>query len=389
MAGRGEGKTRRGSETSRMWSTESKNWFGVDPSECRGALVGRTAGEVRDTMIEGESGILAVCPPWNTPKYEPSKRRLTWPSGAMATTYTADEPDQLRGPQHHWAWGDEVATWKYTETYDNLQMGLRLGTHPRQIFTTTPRPVSLIRNMIEKWKVGDPNIQVTTGSSFANKSNLTDRFFSEVIAPYLGTERGRQEIYGELLEEAAGALWTREQIDILRVTEAPETMKRIVIGVDPAGGGGDEIGIVAAGLGGDDHWYVLADVSLRAKPEAWAKKVTDLYHLVKADYIAAETNYGGDMVQSTLRVADRFVSVRPVTATRGKALRAQPISLAYSQGLVHHVGTFNRLEDQMVNWVPEEKNQDSPDRLDALVWALTALKAGQKPASLLSALKGL
>lgn len=386
IAGRGYGKTRTGAETIRAWQETGKY--------SRFALIGRTPADVRDTMIEGESGILAISPPTNYPKFEPSKRRLTWPNGAIATTYTSQEPDVLRGPQHDAAWGDEVATWRYMETYDNLQMGLRLGSSPRQIFTTTPRPVALIRQLVKRAAdekaheatAANPKVVVTRGSSYANRSNLTPQFFEEVIAPYEGTERGRQEVYGELLEEAEGALWTRSAIDDTRVTAMPGTMRRIVVAIDPAGGGGDEIGIVVAGLGGDKEWYVLEDASLRGRPEAWAARAVEMYRKHNADLIVAEKNYGGDMVESTIRTAERGVPVKMVTASRGKAIRAEPISFAYSKGKIHHVGSFDALEDQMCNWSPTESTY-SPDRLDALVWAMTELRAGIGGGTLRSALR--
>ena len=386
IAGRGYGKTRTGAETIRAWQETGKY--------SRFALIGRTPADVRDTMIEGESGILAISPPTNYPKFEPSKRRLTWPNGAIATTYTSQEPDVLRGPQHDAAWGDEVATWRYMETYDNLQMGLRLGSSPRQIFTTTPRPVALIRQLVKRAAdekahestAGNPKVVVTRGSSYVNRSNLTPQFFEEVIAPYEGTERGRQEVYGELLEEAEGALWTRSAIDDTRVTAVPGTMRRIVVAIDPAGGGGDEIGIVVAGLGGDKEWYVLEDASLRGRPEAWAARAVEMYRKHNADLIVAEKNYGGDMVESTIRTAERGVPVKMVTASRGKAIRAEPISFAYSKGKIHHVGSFDALEDQMCNWSPTESTY-SPDRLDALVWAMTELRAGIGGGTLRSALR--
>tara|TARA_R110000744_G_scaffold25522_8_gene63281 strand:- start:1303 stop:2151 length:849 start_codon:yes stop_codon:yes gene_type:complete len=280
------------------------------------------------------------------------------------------------------------------ETYDNLQMGLRLGNSPRQIFTTTPRPVALIRQLVKRAAdekaheatAANPKVVVTRGSSYANRSNLTPQFFEEVIAPYEGTERGRQEVYGELLEEAEGALWTRSAIDETRVTAVPGTMRRIVVAIDPAGGGGDEIGIVVAGLGGDKEWYVLEDASLRGRPEVWAAKAVEMYRKHSADLIVAEKNYGGDMVESTIRTAERGVPVKMVTASRGKAIRAEPISFAYSKGKIHHVGSFDALEDQMCNWSPTESNY-SPDRLDALVWAMTELRAGIGGGTLRSALR--
>ena len=369
ISGRGYGKTRTGAESIRRLQESGKyHRFG---------LVGRTASDVRDTMIEGESGILAISPHWNRPKYESSKRRITWPNGAIATAYSAEKPDQLRGPQHDAVWGDEMAAWgkRVDETYSNIQFGLRLGQRPIQIYTTTPRPVSILRKLVKRWKEEDPAIYVTEGSSYENRDNLTPQFYSEVIAPFIGTEIGRQEIYGQLLEEAEGALWKRAHIDNFRVEKVPATLRTIVVAVDPAGGGGDEIGIVVCARGTGDHWYVLEDASMRGTPEAWGRRVLEMYSKWQADYVVAEVNYGGEMVQSTIRVASSSIPVQVVTASRGKAPRAQPIAFAYSKGQVHHVREFDNLEDQMVNWVPEEANW-SPDRMDALVWGLTALKVG-------------
>ncbi len=301
----------------------------------------------------------------------------------MCTTYTDAEPEQLRGPQHDAVWGDELGTWVHQETFDNIQMGLRLGNQPRQIYTTTPRPKQLIRRLVEREAdeiargipIEKRSVIIARGSSYANRANLTPIFYEEVIAPYEGTEIGRQEIYGELLEEAEGALWTREMIDKQRMRFAPETLVKVVIGVDPAGGGRDETGIVVAGRD-RENWYVLEDCTIRGRPETWASRVARAAEKWDADYVVAEKNYGGEMVESTIKNADAGLRVRMVNASRGKAVRAQPISLAYERGKVFHVGELNQLEDQMTNWVPEESDY-SPDRLDALVWALTELKAGR------------
>jgi phage terminase large subunit-like protein len=385
MSGRGYGKTRVGAETVRIWEEDSEELFGIPRGKMRIALVGRTAADVRDTMIEGESGILATSPPWNYPIYQPSIRRLTWPSGTIATLFSAEEPDLLRGPQHHAAWGDEVATWKKLDTYDNLQMGLRLGKNPKQIFTTTPRPIKLIRDLVRRSEEGNENIRVTRGSTYENRSNLAETFYDDIIYKYEGTRTGRQELMGELLWDVEGSLWGLDMIDKTRVTHAP-ALKQVAVAIDPAGGGPDEIGIVATGKGVDDHWYVLADKSLRGRPETWAMTAVHLYHQLRADYIVAEKNYGGDMVEAVIKNADPDVPVKMVTASRGKHVRAQPASLAYERELVHHVGTFSELEDQMCNWVPEDSDF-SPDRLDALIWGLTSLKVGRRSGGFLSAIR--
>lgn len=362
LAGRGFGKTRTGAETIRQWVEESQ-------TPIRVALVGATAGDTRDVMVEGESGILACSPPWFYPHYQPSKRRLVWPNGSMATLYSADEPARLRGPQHHKAWADEAAVWKYIEAWDNLMFGLRLGDHPQCVVTTTPKRVKLIRDLLN-----DSSCIVTKGRTVDNMVNLAQGFINTIIKKYEGTAIGRQELDAELLEDAEGSLWKRKQIEELRISykQCPK-LKRIVIGVDPSGGDGvnsAECGIVAAGLGHDDKGYVLDDLSLRASPNRWAKVAVDAYHRRKADRIVAEVNYGGQMVEAVIRTVDSSVSFRAVTATRGKEVRAEPIAALYEQKRVHHVGTFALLEDEMCTWVPGTK---SPNRMDALVWALTEL----------------
>jgi phage terminase large subunit-like protein len=320
-------------------------------------------------MIEGESGILACSPPWFMPKYQPSKRRLIWPNGAQATTYSADKPDQLRGPQHTKAWGDERASWQYDDAYDQLMFGLRLGAKPQCVLTTTPRPTKAVKAII-----ADPDTVTTRGTTYENKANLAKAFFKQVIRRYEGTRLGRQELEGVLIEDTDGALWRREpMIEELRVTKAPE-LKRIVVGVDPATTANEnsaETGIIVVGVGRDDHGYVLQDRSLRASPNDWCKEVIAGYYVFKADRVVAEVNNGGDLVETLLRNIDESVAYKAVRASRGKQTRAEPVSSLYERGLVHHVGTFADLEDQYCNWVPGEGS--SPDRLDAAVWGLTEL----------------
>lgn len=359
MAGRGFGKTRTGAEWVRglVESGQAK----------RIALIAPTAADARDVMVEGESGILACSPPWFRPVYEPSKRRLTWPNGALATTYSADEPERLRGPQHDASWCDEAGAWRYPETFDMLLLGLRLGADPRCLVTTTPRPVKLIRELASL-----STTAITRGTTYENRENLAPAFFEQIIRKYEGTRLGRQELNAELLEDNPYALWQRHRIEELRVTSYPE-LTRIVVGVDPQAGDGEnaaETGIVVAGLGKDDQGYILDDRTLSASPLAWASEVVAAYHRHRADRIVAECNNGGKMVESTIRSVEKNVPVKLVTASRGKQTRAEPISALYEQGRVHHVGTFPDLEDQMTSWVPGE---ESPDRMDALVWAMTEL----------------
>jgi phage terminase large subunit-like protein len=360
-AGRGYGKTRTGAE----WVNDRAK---RNPHE-RIALIGATAADTRDVMVEGESGILAVSPPWNRPHYEPSKRRLTWPNGAMATTYSAEEPDRLRGPQHGAAWADEVAAWAYPETWDQLMFGLRLGTDPRVIATTTPRPTALIRRLMK-----DPHTVVTRGSTFENAANLAPSFLADVRRKYEGTRLGRQELFAELLDDTPGALWNYAQIDALRVPRAP-ALRRIVVAIDPAvtaNEESDETGIVVAGLGEDGHGYVLQDLSGKFSPDGWARLAVQAYRTYEADRIIAEVNNGGDLVERVIRTVDPHVPYTAVHASRGKRVRAEPVAALDEQGRVHHVGSFAALEDQMCTW-DSTTGERSPDRMDARVWAITEL----------------
>jgi phage terminase large subunit-like protein len=362
-SGRGAGKTRTGAEWVRR-HIEAGDYRRI-------ALVGRTWADVRDVMVEGESGLLAVSPPWFYPDYQPSRRLLLWPNGAIAKLYSAEEPDLLRGPQHDGAWCDELASWRLAETWDNLMMGLRLGTEPRCVVTTTPRPTKLIRSLIAKQSTAQ-----TRASTYANRANLAAAFLDDIISSYEGTRLGRQEIYGEVLEDVPGALWSHAGIDGLRVGAAPPHLLRVVVAVDPAVSSGedsDETGICVVALGEDKQGYVLADRSGRHAPHRWGKLVIELFHDYKADRVVAEGNNGGDLVKALLRSIDSSVPVRMVHASRGKFVRAEPISSLYEQGRVHHVGTFNELEDQMASFVPDldRATQGSPDRVDALVWGLS------------------
>lgn len=366
LAGRGFGKTRTGAETVRYWA---ETLPGI-----RIALVGRTAADVRDVMVEGESGLLAISPPYCMPHYEPSKRRLTWPNGSMATTYSGDKPDQLRGPQHHKAWTDELAAWRYPEAYDQLLFGLRLGNDPQVINTTTPRPIPLIREMMKA-----PLTVITRGSTFENVANLAPRALEELRRKYENTRLGRQELYAEILDDVPGALWQRALLDKYRVTHeqhATQDYKRIVVAIDPAvtdSEGSNETGIIVAGLHSSGHGYILEDVSLNGSPDQWARRAVKAYYDFSADCIVVEVNQGGDMIKYTLKTIDPNVRIKEVRATRGKYTRAEPVAALYEQGKVHHVGMFPILEDQYCTWIPGE---DSPDHLDAAVWALTELMLG-------------
>jgi phage terminase large subunit-like protein len=341
------------------------------------ALVAATAADARDTMVEGASGLLTMAPKWNRPNYEPSKRRLTWPNGAIATTYSAEEADRLRGPEHDAAWADELAAWQNAQsTWDMLMLGLRLGSHPRWLVTTTPRPIPLLRHLLAR---EGQDVVVTRGSTYENAKNLAPTFLKAIRDRYEGTRLGRQELNAEVLTDTPGALWQVEWLDRDRVTVAPE-LKRIVVAIDPAVSsheGSDETGIVVAGVGRDGHGYVLEDLSGRYAPHEWARKAIDAYRRHAADRIIAEVNNGGAMVESTLRMVDTTVPYRGVHASRGKMVRAEPISALYEQRKVHHVGTFSALEDQICSYTPDQnRSAGSPDRLDALVWCLTELMAG-------------
>jgi phage terminase large subunit-like protein len=356
----------------------------------RVALVAATAADARDVVVEGASGLVSICPPWNRPLYEPSKRRLTWPNGAIASLYSADEPDRLRGPQHDAAWTDELAAWRYPEAWDQLMFGLRLGTDPRVIVTTTPRPTPLVRQLISL-----PTTVVTRGTTYENRSHLAGAFYDSIVRQYEGTRMGQQELLAELLDDNPGALFRRDDIEKARVREAPPLV-RMVVAIDPAvstGESSNETGIVVAGLGSDGHGYVLADVSGRLTPYEWAQRAVDSYHAHRADRIVAEKNQGGALVESNLRTVDPRIPYKGVTATRGKKTRAEPAAALYEQGRVHHVGCFPKLEDQMCAWDPSAEvarsrresvmaaasRSTSPDRMDALVWALTELLIEAQP----------
>ena len=362
LAGRGWGKSRTGAE----W-VRAQVKAGLAG---RIALIARTASDVRDVIVEGESGILAISPKDERPIWEPSRRRLTWPNGAQATTYSADEPDQLRGPQHDGAWCDELAAWRYPETWDQLRFGLRLGAHPRVVVTTTPRPTKIIRDLI-----ASPDTVVTRGRTRDNVANLAPGVVAELERRYAGSRLGRQELDGEVLDDSAGALWRWTWIDAARVAKAPD-LRRIVVAVDPATTSGeesDETGIVVAGIGYDGRGYILADESGRYRPEEWARKVASAYHAHKADAVIAESNQGGEMVGAVLRAyGSAGLPVRTVHAKRGKATRAEPVAVLYEQARVSHVGSLARLEDQLTTWDPGASGA-SPDRLDALVYAVTDL----------------
>ena len=373
LAGRGFGKTRMGSE----WVREKAF---LNPG-CRIALVGETSADCRKVMIEGDSGILGISPPNFMPEYSPTNRQLTWPNGSMAITYNATEPDQLRGPQHHFAWADELAKWDYMQdSWDQLMFGLRLGDHPQCIVTTTPRPLPLIRELVGKEGKG---VYVTKGATRDNSANLPASFIHSIEDKYGGTRLGRQELEGEILDDIPGALWNRPMLDSCRKRDVPEDLIRVFVAVDPATSsheGSDEHGIVVVGLARDSdgyaRGYVLEDASLKGQPEEWARAAVRMYRKWEADKIIAEKNQGGEMVSSMIKAVDRSVPIKLVHASRGKVIRAEPISALYEQGRVHHVGLFDKLEDQMCLFSVDNirgGSMGSPDRVDALVWGLTEI----------------
>lgn len=354
LAGRGFGKTRTGAETVREWIK----------TNAYVNLIGATADDARDIMIEGESGILSVCPKFERPDYLASKRQLRWPNGAISLIFTADEPERLRGKQHYKIWADEVASWRYPESWDQAMMGLRLGTKPQGIVTTTPRPTKLILEL-----VADKKNLVVSGTTYENKANLAAGFFDYVIKKYEGTRLGLQELEAKILTDTPGALWERKKIDDSRLHQHPD-LTRVVVGVDPtASSTGDEAGIITAGKTGE-HYYTIADDSRQGSPQEWATAAVTAYYRHMADCIVAEKNNGGEMVEAVIKQVDPKVNVKLVWASRGKKTRAEPIAAIAAQGRDHHIGFYPKLEDELCMWLPGEK---SPNRLDAKVWAMTEL----------------
>jgi phage terminase large subunit-like protein len=381
MAGRGWGKNRVGAEHLRELVEQMPG--------SHGALVSRTAADTRDTMILNPlSGIMDVFPPRHRPLWEPSKRRITFHTGAWATTYSGDKPDQLRGPQHHWAWAEEVSTWRYPEALDMLRFGLRIGEHPQLIVTMTPRPTKHVRELLAL-----PGAVVTRGRTLDNEANLAPAIVEELYAKYGGTRLGRQELDGELLEDVEGALWQRHWIDSMRATSAEvctgdhsddveraECQARVhiehsVVAVDPGGSGesNDPTAIGVAGRGDDGMFYVLDSYQMRKSPQTWAKAALRSLDIHRAGYILGETNHGGEMVKSTLQNERDVAPVRTIHAKRGKVLRADPVSLLYEGRKVRHLGQFPELEDQMCAFDGlSERSPDGEhwDLLDAAVYAL-------------------
>ncbi len=376
LGGRGAGKTRAGAEWVRGLALGHP---GCVPAKAgRIALVAESYADLREVMIDGPSGLRWIHGRGERPAFEASRRRLVWPNGAVALGFSAEDPEALRGPQFDAAWADEIGKWRQgEEVWDMLQFGLRLGSRPRQVATTTPRAVPLVKRL-----VGAAGVATTRATTRDNAANLAPSFLEAVVGAYRGTRLGRQELDGELLEDREDALWTRETIERTRVPAAPE-LARVVVAVDPPAGGAkrsDACGIVAAGLGRDGRGYVLEDASVAsAKPEVWAARAVALYRRLEADALVAEVNQGGEMVRSVISGLDPGVPVLAVRATRGKWLRAEPVAALYAQGRIAHVGAHPALEDEMAAFgLDGLSNGRSPDRVDALVWALTQLMMGPK-----------
>jgi phage terminase large subunit-like protein len=366
LAGRGAGKTRVGSEVVRQWS---KYFSYVN-------LIGPTQDDVRDVMVEGESGILSICPDGERPHFSRASQRLDWPNGSVSLLFSAEEPDRLRGKQHTKLWMDELAAWRRPETFDQAAFGLRLGTRPQAIITTTPRPIRIIKSLL-----ADRDTVVTRATTFENRNFLPSAFVKRIVSRYEGRAIGLQELHAEIVEEAPGALWTREQIERRRLpVDTIQDYGLIVIGVDPparSGSKADECGIVVVGKTVNGHIHVLADLTSQGEtPGQWGARVCAAYRRYKANRVVAEINNGGDMVVEVLRQTEPNLPVRKVTATRGKFARAEPVATAYERGVVHHIGVFQALEDQLCTLTPDFDSRShgfSPDRADALVWAITDL----------------
>lgn len=377
LGGRGAGKTRAGAEWIRAQA------LGLAPMATRPALrialVGETMADVRSVMVEGESGLLAIHENGERPNFEPSKMQLTWPNGAVAQMFSAENFEALRGPQFAAAWCDEIAKWRNgEEAWDMLQFALRLGDRPQVVATTTPRPVALLKRLL-----ADEATVVSRCATAANAANLAPSFVAEMTRRYSGTALGRQELMGELIEDVEGCLWRRDWIESQRVSTAP-SLRQVVVAVDPpvtATAASDACGIIVAAKGEDQRFYVLADRSVQGRePQLWARAAIAARRDFDADRIVAEVNQRGDLVVGVLRQIEPGVFVRKVRASRGKWVRAEPVAALYAEGRVAHVGVHTELEDEMMAFGTDGKAKGrSPDRLDALVWALTDLMNPEPP----------
>ncbi len=375
LAGRGWGKTRTGAQWTIDYVRHGRVGGGVF------ALVGRTVDDAVKIMVEGESGILAYAPPDFYPKWRSAEAELTWPNGVKSPVFGATNPNAFRGYNHGGFWADEICAWQHWSCFAQLLLGCRVGKNPQGVVTTTPRPIPELRELIKK-----RTTVTTTGSTYANLANLAHTFATEILSQYQGTRLGRQELEAEILDDNPDAMFPRALVEAHRVNEHPRLL-RIVVGVDPAGSNSvksNNTGIIVAGVGVDRKYYVLEDGTMAGKPEAWAAQVSTLYRKWKADRVIAEVNMGGDMVESVVKAWDPKLAYKGVHASRGKLTRAEPISALYERGLVKHVGYMPKLEDEMCTYDPlaidgMKSDSRSPDRLDALVWALTELHDAPKP----------
>lgn len=367
LAGRGSGKTRASAETVRA-EVEAGRRRSI-------GLISPTADTGRRDQV---ATLLSIGPPHMRPTHEPSQRRLVWPNGALGYVLSSEEPDRIRGLNLDWVWGDELTSWAGggAEAWSNLQLALRVsgpkGHAPAGVVSTTPKPHKLLKAILT-----DPATVTTRSSTYANRAHLDSAALAALERQYAGSRLGRQELGGELLEDVEGALWNRDMLDACRVpADEARVFKRVVVAIDPSGGGGAETGIVVAGLGQDGHGYILRDLSGRFTPERWAHAAVTAYQDHRADRIVAERNYGGAMVEGTIRATAPNVPVRLVNATRGKAVRAEPVVALFEQRRVHLAGLHSALEDQLCEWDPMG-HEPSPDRLDAMVWAITDLMLGE------------
>lgn len=368
-AGRGWGKTRTGAEDAAHFALWNK--------DARIGVVAPTHGDARDTCVEGESGLLKVLPQASVAQWNRSLAELVLVNGARFKFFSADEPERLRGPQFHRVWADEVAAWKSREAFDQIMMGLRLGSGPQLVITTTPRPVPLMKELLQR-----KDVHVTRGRSEDNAMNLAPGVLEGLRTRYGGTRLARQELDGEMVEDVEGALWSHGLIDRARHAGTPDNLERIVVAIDPAvtsGQASDETGIVVAARDTDGHFYVLADASGRHAPDIWARLAIGLFDEWGAHLVVGEVNEGGDLITRMLRLADPSIPFKPVRAMKSKAARAFPVATLYEQGRVHHCGTFAALEDQMCRFAGTGFVGGSPDRVDALVWAITELTGGARP----------
>jgi phage terminase large subunit-like protein len=374
LAGRGWGKTRTAAE----WLA----WNATKNPDTRWAIVAPTFGDARDTCAEGVSGVVNILRDYGIlENYNRSNGEIILSNKSRIKLFSGEESDRLRGPQFHGGWFDELASFKNDDAFNQYRFGLRLGDHPQTVITTTPRPTPMIKSLAAR-----EDVVVIRGSTFDNAANLSASALDEMRARYEGTRLGRQELYGEIIDDVEGALWTRDLIEQSRVDKEPP-LTRVVVAIDPAvtsGENSDMTGIVVAGIAADGHYYVLKDLTMRGTPQEWASAAVRAYHDFKADRIIGETNNGGDMIELVLRQVDPTIPYRKVTATRGKLIRAEPVAALYEQFRAHHVGAFPEMEDQMTNWTPD--SGQSPDRMDAMVWAIHELMEGQSAIMGLAAL---